>query len=193
MLVLAGGLFFLPAKDNTKGFDPGKLMYEAVQNTRFVSTDDVARMIIEKDPTLQLVDVRSADEYMDYTLNNALNIPIDSLITESYQDYFDIEGINMVFFSNDDIKADQAWVLARRMGHKNLYVMKGGLNHWMNTIIKPPYPGETCSKEAFEIYNFRRGASIFFTGAALEQATDRSKADVKIIRKKKKSAIAGGC
>lgn len=192
ILILAAGVFFLPERNNENYLDPEKLMYEIARPTRFITTDQIAQMIIEKDPTLELIDVRSEDEYAEFTLQGALNIPLDSLVAESYQDYLGIEDMNAVFFSNDDIKADQAWVIARRMGYNSIYVMKGGLNCWINTIINPIKPAETSSLEKFEQYNLRRGASMYFTGAEIS-ADEGSKSALKVTRKKKKAVAEGGC
>ncbi len=168
-------------------------MWSIVQPTRFVSTDAIAKMIIENDPTLELIDVRAADEYGGFSLQNALNMPLDSIVSDNYQEYLGIDGMNTVFFSNDDIKADQAWVIAKRLGFDNVYVMKGGLNCWMSTIIKPLEPEETASSEAFELYSFRKGASIYFTGNNIESSSESKKTTLNITRKKKQSVAEGGC
>lgn len=193
LLVLAGGIFFLPERNNYQQIKPEELMLDIVQTSRFVSTDQVAEMVIEGDPTLELVDVRSNDEYEEFSLPGAVNIPLDSIMVDSYQDYLGIEDMNVVFFSNDDIKADQVWVIAKRMGYSSLYVMKGGLNYWMNTIIQPERPAEAASKEDFELYEQRRGASMYFTGAEIAIPEGDTKSSVNVKRKKKTAVAEGGC
>jgi len=193
ILILSAGVFFLPERNNEKFLNPEDLMWDIMNPSRFITTDNIAQMIIEKDPTLELIDVRSVDEYNDFTLQGAINIPLDSLCAEGYQDYLGIEDMNAVFFSNDDIKADQAWVIARRLGFGSIYVLKGGLNCWINTIIIPKMPVETASSEAFEQYNFRKGASMYFTGAEISSDNAGEKSSVKVTRKKKKAVAEGGC
>ncbi len=193
MLVLGGGLFLLPEKNNNKDVNPEEIMWSTVQSTRFITTDEVAKMIIENDPTLELIDVRSEDDYAEFSLEKAINIPLDSIATEDYQQYLGIKGLKAIFYSNDDIKADQAWVIAKRLGYKNIYVMKGGLNSWMTTIIEPVKPVETASSEEFELYGFRKGASIYFTGSNIETPGNDTKAVINVTRKKKQSVVEGGC
>lgn len=193
LIVLAGGLLFLPERDNYQQIKPEELMLDIVQTSRFVTTDQVAEMIIEGDPTLELVDVRSADEYGEFSLPGSINIPLDSLMIDEYQDYLGIEDMNVVFFANDDIKADQAWVISKRMGYSSLYVMTGGLNCWMKTIIQPEMPVETASKEEFEKYAFRKGASMYFTGAEIALPDNAGKSTVTVTRKKKSTVAEGGC
>ncbi|HFB61799.1 MAG TPA: hypothetical protein ENJ69_02325, partial [Bacteroidetes bacterium] len=112
MLALALGTFFLkkePARQETK---PETLLLEIVQPTRYVSTDQVAKMIIQKDPSLEIVDVRTPEEFAKFTLPNALNLPPDSLLTPSGNEQLGIPGMKVVFISDDAIRADQEWVLA---------------------------------------------------------------------------------
>jgi rhodanese-related sulfurtransferase len=194
MIVLAGGLLIVPERQQYQQIGPDELLWEIIQPTRYVSTDKVAQLIIEGDPSLELVDVRPASEYEKFSLPKSINIPIDSLLQTSYQDYLGIDGMKVLFFSNDDIKADQAWVLAKRLGYNNIYVMKGGLNCWIRTIIQPQEPSTNSPATEFALYDFRKGAQMYFTGAKTETSDKTSnKKSVKIQRKKKKTAASGGC
>ncbi len=193
MLALALGTFFLkkePARQETK---PETLLLEIVQPTRYVSTDQVAKMIIQKDPSLEMVAVRTPEEFAKFTLPNALNLPPDSLLTPSGNEQLGIPGMKVVFISDDAIRADQEWVLAKRMGYSDIYVMKGGLNRWIETIIQPKEPGEEDPYTAFEQYEFRKGAQLYFTGAKVKNTTGSKKIKVVVRRKRKVQAASGGC
>ena len=192
MLALAFGTLFLNKEPEHDQIKPEKLLYDIIQPTRYVTTDQVAKMIIDKDPTLELVDVRDEQSFNEFSLTNAINVPLDSILSPDYEDYFGVPGTRVVFYSNDDILADQAWVITRRMGIKETYVMKGGLNCWIETIIQPKEPPEDAPYTAFEQYQFRKGAQMYFTGAKVEQSTVKKK-KVVVRRKKKQVAASGGC
>ncbi len=192
MLGLAFGTLFLNKPKELKQIEPQQLLREIVQPTRFVSTDQVAKMIIHKDPSLEIIDVRNSEEFSKFALPNSINIPLDSLLSGNSLSYFGIPGTKVVFISNDDIQADQAWVITKRLGFKSTYVMTGGLNQWMETIIQPGKPSEDESYSALELYGFRKGAQLFFTGAQSETQNE-SKVKVNVVRKKKSAAAAGGC
>jgi len=192
MILLAGGLLLVPERQNYQQIKPDKLMWDITQTSRFVTTDQVAQRIIEGDPTLELIDIRPISDFESFSLTNAISIPIDSLMSPNYQDYLGIEDMKVVFYGNDDIKADQAWVIAKRMGYKSIYVMEGGLNCWIRTIIQPVEPEESAPLEDFDLYQFRKGASAYFTGAKVE-APVTGKTGVKVVRRKKGAAVAGGC
>lgn len=192
MLVLAFGTLVLKKGDEREQIEPLTLLHELTQPTRYVTTDQVAKMLISDDPTLEIIDVRSAEEYQQYSLPKAINVPLDSLTKNDNLMYLGIPGTKVVFVSNDDIKADQFWVLAKRLGYNSIYVMKGGLNKWMETIIDPQAPVADAPHADFETYSFRKGAQLFFTGATSPKV-DTPKTKVKIRRRKKSSVAAGGC
>ncbi len=193
IFVLAAGLLFFHAHSKLKQVPPDKLLWDIIQPGRYVSTDKVAKWIIEKDPSIELIDVRGSDQYKAFSLPNAINVPLDSLMTPSGSEYFGVPGTRVVLFANDDILSDQAWVLLRRLGYKSNYVMKGGLNRWMETIIKPQVPSETDPETAFKVYEFREGARLYFTGAKLSASSKAGKTKVVFKRKKKTVVASGGC
>ena len=192
MLILAFGTLMIKKTNEPKQIEPQQLLFELIQPTRYVSTDQVAKMIIQNDPSLELIDVRNSKEFEIFSLPKAINVPIDSLISKNSLLNFGIPGTKVVFISNDDIAADQAWILTKRLGFKSTYVMKGGLNQWIETIIDPKSPVESDPALAFETYSFRKGAQLYFTGSKTENV-DPGKVKVEVQRKKKSGGAAGGC
>ncbi len=184
--------------------DAQLLLTKIVDQNRFISADDLAKRIINDDPSLFLVDVRSPYEYEQYSLPNAVNISLDALLKEENQKNFQKEGRELILFSNAAILADQAWVLLNQKGYSNSFVLKGGLNEWFSTIMLPEKPLEGEPDEAFDLYTFRKGASLYFGGSMQEipVAVDKNTAAVKKVEKKKKEVIVkkkvkkaseGGC
>jgi len=192
MLVLAVGTVMVNYEPELKQIEPQQLLVEMVQPTRYVNTDQVAEMIIHGDPSLEIIDVRPSAEFEKFALPRAINVPLDSLITSTSLSYLGIPGVRVIFVSNDDIAADQAWVLTKRLGYNSTYVMRGGLNKWMETIIDPKEPDEDESSDAFETYTFRMGAQQYFTGAKAE-TPEGPKVKVEVQRRKKTAVAAGGC
>jgi len=192
MLILSFGTLFLKMDDELDQVDPEILLQEIIQPTRYVTTDQVAKMIIKGDPSLMLIDVRNEEDFQNYSLPRSVNIPLDSLLNPENLSYLGIKGTKVVFVSDDDIKADQMWVLTKRLGYKGTYVMKGGLNCWMQTIIDPQQPSGDASYADQETYTFRKGAQMYFTGAS-DESSDDSKVEVQVQRREKTSAAAGGC
>ncbi|MBK8045631.1 MAG: rhodanese-like domain-containing protein [Haliscomenobacter sp.] len=145
---------------------PQQLLLEIYQKQSFASVEQVANWIINKDPSLVLVDVRQPAEFKQFSLPGAINIPLGELLSQENRKQIDCEKFKPVFFSNDDLQSEKAWMLHRRLGCASGYVMKGGLNAWVSAILAPQEPPQTASEEAFELYRFRQALAKYFTGGS---------------------------
>ncbi|REE82177.1 rhodanese-related sulfurtransferase [Lutibacter oceani] len=200
LLILSAGLVLLPKYEKHEGINPEELLSNAISPERYITSDQLANRIINQDPSLLLIDVRTAEHYNNYSLLNAINIPLKNLLDEESKAYLYQDAYDIVLYSNDNFYADQAWVLCNRLEYKNLYVLKGGINNWFNTIINPPKPTENMPAEDFELFSNRKAASMFFGVAYPEQAKKKPVEVKKVIpkkiipvKKKKKMPVEGGC
>jgi len=194
LLFLAAGLVLLPKYQKNEGIMPELFVKNAISSERYIHTDLLADKLVNEDPSILLIDTRSEKEFNEFSLPNAINIPLKNLLDDDYIGYIDQDIYDVILFSNDSFYADQAWMLGNRLGFKNLYVLKGGLNEWFNTIINPKYPDETMPREAFELYDFRKAAGMYF-GIGAPQSEKKSKPVKKVVsvKKKKKRVAEGGC
>lgn len=208
-VILAGGLVLLPKYEKHEGISPEKLLSDAVNPERYISTDELADRIINKDPSILLIDVRDESSYKQYTIPGATNIPLSNLLDEDYDAYVNQNAYDVVFFSDDNFYSDQAWTLCNRLGYPNLHVLKGGVNEWYKTIINPEVPTENMPTNAHELYTFRKAASMYFGVAYPEKVkkqtvvkkptsfktTQPAAAPKQVVpvKKKKKAPVEGGC
>lgn len=199
-ICLGVGMLLMPTKDPNKYSDkknnPENILANIDDPSRFLTSDDITDRIIKKDPTLLLIDVRSADQFNTFAIPGAINIPIDSLLNESSVGLLKQPGKNKVFYSNTGTMSDQAWVLAKREGISNVFVLKDGLNTWFKTIVKAEKPAEYQPKEDFELYNFRIAARQHFYGTGITTPIGKpnqvqKKKNVPI--KKVEPSSGGGC
>lgn len=189
----AFGLTQLPEKGPKGPITPEEMLLKANDQSRYLSTHFIAKRLIERDPSLFVIDVRMMDEFEAYNIPGSYNIPLEEILYEEWEAYIDQDGMDIVFYANSDVFADQAWILSTQKGYKNLYVMTGGLNEWFRTIIQPIAPDETAPTEAFELYSFERAACIYFGGATAGAATAPTAKKKVTVRKKEKKAAEGGC
>ena len=198
LILLAGGLVLLPKYEKSEGISADKLLGNIVSLERYVSTDQISEKTISQDPSFILIDVRDEKSYNTYTLPNAINIPLKNLLDEKFESYLNQDQFDVVFFSNDNFYADQAWALCNRLEYENLHVLKGGVNKWFTTMINPKKPGENDTAKALELYTTRKAASMFYGVVYPDQIKIKKvvkKAPRKIItvKKKKKMPTEGGC
>ncbi len=187
---------FIPEKQNREQIEPEELLAELKDETRFFTTDEIAEKIIMEDPSLQLIDVRSPEEFEQYGLPGAINIPIENILDTEWTESLNQDIKTNVFYSNGTIYSSQAWLIIRRLNYKNSYVLKGGLNEWFSTIIMPKAPSSVEDDHAMDVYQFRKGASLFFGGAKGAVSDDTNETPKQVAPVKKKAnheEEEGGC
>ncbi len=197
-MILLGVVIAMVPENTTKPYKltAEEMLVEVQGAAEMVSADDVAHWLISKDPSLQLIDVRTPDEYQKFHLEGAINVPLSVILKDEYRDYMDQGVKTNVLYSNGTIGSHQGWMILRQLGFENNYVLQGGLNYWFDTIMNPKEPPVTSPDEEFARYDFRKAASGVFGGgnaAALAAPTKTKASKPKIVRKKKKKAPAGGC
>lgn len=196
MIVLALGLVLLPKKKDMKETDPKVLLSAIAEKSRYLSADLVTHRIIENDPTLLLIDLRAENEFKAFALPGAINIQPDSLLSASTLELLNQPGKDKIVYANSDLTAEKVWLIGSRYSVNRLYILKGGLNEWFNTIIKPGEVATAASSTDLELLSFREAARQYFTGTG--QATETANAakapeKVKVIRKAPEAQSGGGC
>ena len=198
LILTTVGLLLLPKYEKHEGINAKELLSNVVSPERYISTDELADKIINQDPSFILIDLRDKKSFDNYSLPNAIHIPLKKILEEDATAYLDQNQFDVILFSNTNFYADQAWILCNRLGYKNLRILKGGVNEWFSTIINPPKPTENMPSTAFELYTFRKAASMYF-GVAYPESIKRNVVKtvipkkVMVVKKKKKRKPEGGC
>jgi rhodanese-related sulfurtransferase len=174
-----------------------ELLNEANTRTQFIAPETVADMIVKKDPTLQLIDVRSKDEFEKFSLPGAISIPITDLLSETNLVQFDQDVKMNIFYANSTVMANEAWMIIRQLGYSNVYVLEGGLNYWFEAILNPGKPSTMSADEEFAKYDFRKAAGQALGGGIVSarpaegNTAPSPRPSIQAVPKKKKAA--GGC
>ena len=198
-IIIPLGLIIAAVPENTTKqykLTAEELLEEVKSGTQFIQPDEVADMLIQQDPTLQLIDVRSADEYEKFSLPNSINIPLVDILNPEWSDYINQDVRLNVFYSNGTNDANQAWMITRHLGYRNNYVLQGGVNYWAETIMNPEAPKAGSPNEEIIKYNLRQGAGMALGGAAAvseQPATISSGSKPPITKRTKKKKVQGGC
>lgn len=202
LLIISILVFVFPLIFKRDKLTPKTQLAAFISSERYISADELADKLVNKDPSIILIDLRNNDEYKNYHIPTALNIPFENLLNDENKAVLNQEKVSIIFYSNDHLMADQSWFLCHSLGYKNLIVLKNGLNGFYNTILNPTLPTEISSQEEKELYDFRKAAGIYFgvpyhkvpemtlTKEAVEKPTLKK---VKTVKKVKIDIEEGGC
>jgi rhodanese-related sulfurtransferase len=192
LLLLALLLAILPLSANRSFIvKPDKLLSDVLSKEVSFTVDQVAEFIVKEDSTVQLIDLRSPEEFRKQTIPGAVNIPYPDFIKKDPEIYLSNKNIKNIFYSNGDIESAYALVYTRGLGYKNSFVMEGGVSEWFRTILETKFTGERISARENALFETRKRAGNMFT--ELNNLPDSLK--VKFLGSKKfsKKKLDGGC
>jgi rhodanese-related sulfurtransferase len=146
--------------------------------------------VITEDSTVQLVDLRTPEEFESFSIPGAINIPYNNMLSMDLGSYLD-RDVRNIFYANGDYLANYALVIARGLGFKNNMVMKGGLNEWYRTVMNSEFAGERISARENALYETRRKAGKMFT--ELNSLPDSLKTKYRESKEIERKKLDGGC
>jgi rhodanese-related sulfurtransferase len=192
LLLLSFILALLPLSANRSfTVKPDKLLSEILNEDVSFTVDQVAEFIVREDSTIQLIDLRSPEEFRKQTIPGAVNIPYHALINTDPDIWLNNKNIRNIFYSNGNIEPDYALVYARGLGYTNSFVMAGGMTEWIRTVIETKFEGDRITARENALFEVRRRAGEMFT--ELNNLPDSLK--TRFLESKKFSAkkLDGGC
>jgi rhodanese-related sulfurtransferase len=165
ILILTGTLLaFLPLR-NTRSLNvrPEVLLTQVFRDNSVLTVDQVARLLASDDSTIQIIDVRSPDDFGKFSLPGAINIPFEELIGRDPETFLARGEMKNIFYSNGSTESAYAIVLAGGLGYNNCTLMKGGMNDWIKTVMNSRFTGLTITARENALFETRSRAARLFT------------------------------
>ncbi|MBD3225971.1 MAG: hypothetical protein GF313_14685 [Caldithrix sp.] len=163
----------------------------------YIQPDQLAHWIINDDPGYQILDIRNTEDYSQYHIPGNVHLPFEKLAKEKLEGLLNPYKIT-VLASNGNSKAAQAWVLLRQMGFENVYILRGGVNYWVDVFNSPQKPDATAANDEIFRYQFRKSAGDVMMGKqVVEQPQEKAEVEapepIKRIRRPQKKSFDEGC
>ena len=194
LFLLAAIYLFLPGERHSS---PGELssrqLLAEMQNPeRFLSPQEVSFRIMTRDKSMILIDVREPEDFQQYSLPGALNIPLNSLFERTWRNFLKENQAQLVFYGFGNSAAELAWSAAKRAGTKNIYILDGGLNNLFEYVFNTPIKDErslNCEENFYQRFVLE-ARDYFKEGNAIEKAPERPQP---VIQTVEIVGGAGGC
>jgi rhodanese-related sulfurtransferase len=186
--VLALGLAFIAMPDRRAHMiaevsDPG---YLAAHPVAVMEPDELAFRIVDHEPRLQIVDIRSPKAFAAFALPGSRDIPIRDFFGKDPIEVVSRRHVKKVLVADTEREERAACLLLERLGYENVAALKGGLPAFQGTILgaaAPPAGG----RWAEDVRQFRQTART----EILQMIANAKNTAPKEPKKVKK--IQGGC
>ncbi len=170
---------------------PQKLLPELLSEDTWLSVDQVARFVVSEDNTVQIIDLRSPEEFRIMNIPGSVNVPYSELLNSDPGTYLKVGATTNIFYSNGDINSNSALAISKGLNYKNTFVMKGGLNEWFNTIMNSSFRGDKISARENSLFETRtRAKNMFIEMNSMPDSLKLKFIEAKHLARKK---LDGGC
>lgn len=142
---------------------PQILLSEVLDDNTYLTVDQVAKFIVLEDSSVQIIDLRTPEEFRTVNIPGSINIPYSKLLDNDPGSILNNGKIINIFYSNGDFNSNYALAISRGLNLKNTFVMKGGLNEWFNTVMNSNFSGERISARENALFETRTRAKKMFT------------------------------
>ncbi|NLN95060.1 MAG: YeeE/YedE family protein [Bacteroidales bacterium] len=175
--------------------DAETILSEMAARKHYTSPDEVAFSIMQgKDYPALLVDVRAPEDFKYFTLPGAINIPLNQILNRRWESTLLNPEYKVALFSYSDTHAEEAWLLTRRAGYKDIKVLEGGLNNFLHTVFLRDIEPERKRPDCIEMHTarFQKEAKEYFKmGKAIKKVEKAPTPVIKIVEIEK--PVSGGC
>jgi uncharacterized protein len=128
------------------------LMDEKENPHAYISSEELAFRLLDKDKNLVVFDLRTADAYKELSLPGAINISRDEIMGRDWTAYLNNDQLLKVFIDQEEKDAQRAVALARVLGYKNTLALKGGFPEFEASIYNFDSLRQDVRPAAFGFY-----------------------------------------
>jgi len=138
-------------KVNTKD-----LALSTVKNSDKIQPLELADWIIKGKADYTLVDVRDENQFSEYFIPTAVNIPLPQLPESDL-----LRNQKIILYADDDVNAAQAWFILKSNNFKGVYLLDGGLNKWNDDVLFPELAMNASQEEIAQFEKIKEISNYF--------------------------------
>ena len=194
LIILSVVIFFIPEQKANSFFEikEQRILSEITQGNHYMNPDQVAFNILNPEKNnLHYIVVRPDEEFAEFHLPTSIHMPVSQILEKESKKLLSNPKKRNVFISNGGADAAKAWMICKREGIQNIFVMKGGLNGFMDYIFNPIEPKEgEFRQDVLSDYRFRNRAAKSFKNEISKEpkkASTISETTPKVVK------TGGGC
>jgi hypothetical protein len=121
-----------------------------------ISADKLAYEIVNHYYQLNIIDVRTPEEYNAYHLPMAINIPIDEIHDRKWENIFKQKVKTNIFYAANDTLVRMSCLKAKHIGKSENLILKESVHEFREMFFNPATPDfASAPKQVLNEYNFR--------------------------------------
>jgi rhodanese-related sulfurtransferase len=152
-----------------------------------ISADKLANEIVNNYYLLNIIDVRSSEEFEKFHLPMAINIPFDQIMERQYEPLFRQKLKTNIFYADSDTLVRMACLKAKFIGNSENMILKEKADEFRRMFYELEVPPADSPKNVLDIYYFRTQSAT-----NMQNLVDALK-NIGAPVKREVVAVRGGC
>lgn len=187
LFVVLGVVAFLPGKTDMVNHKIAQAQRQRTCVFREIPADKLANDIVNNYYSLNIIDVRTPEEYNAWHMPMAINIPLDQLLDRQNIPLFRQKLRTNIFYADGDTLVRMACLKAKFAGNSDNRILTESADEFRKMYYEPVAPLPGAVKSQITIYNFRVETAKKMTD--MENAMKKRSAPVK----REAVTVRGGC
>lgn len=187
LFVVLGIVAFLPGKQDFIEMQIARAKRQQTCVFKEMPADKLANEIVNNFYAMNIIDVRTPEEFEAWHLPMAINIPFDKMLERQNEAIFNQKLRTNIFYADDDTLVRMACLKAKFAGNSENMIMRETAGEFKKMFFEADTLPVGADKRLLNIYNFRTDAARRMT--EMEAAMKSRSAPVK----KEVVTVRGGC
>lgn len=124
-----------------------------------ITADKLALEISNNHYKINVIDVRSPEEFEAYHIPLAVNIPLNEILDRKWERIFKQKIKPNYFYADNDTIVKKACLLAKHVGKSENYILQESAAEFRVMFQNPQTPDLQASKDEFNTFHFRMKAA----------------------------------
>jgi rhodanese-related sulfurtransferase len=120
-----------------------------------MTSDELAFRIVDHEPRLRIVDVRSPAAFASASLPGSANLPLADLLGKEAASTLSQRHVKKLIVGDGEDQERAAYFLLKKLGYENLAILEGGMPAFNGTILAPASFVSTGSRWDGDVKRFR--------------------------------------
>lgn len=170
-----------------------EMLSEALKKSDLIRPGNFLHIYYNNDSLYRFIDLRPANEFIKGSIKGAINIPVNQLLSDEYENIFNQDEKINVLYCSEMCDACGALMLLKQLGYKNNRILQGDYQYIKENIIDNYAPMSGNFQDEKAKYDFAK--IINKTGGNIKNIENPAPAPAPIKKsgKKQKEEEEGGC
>jgi hypothetical protein len=150
---------FLPGREDIINMRIAEAKRQQTCVFREIPADKLANEIVNNYYALNIIDVRTPEEFEAFHLPMAINIPFEQMMERQYEPLFRQRLKTNIFYADNDTLVRMACLKAKYIGRSENMILKESAHEFRQLFYLAEAPPAGASKKELQVYHFRTVAA----------------------------------